>query len=465
MMKKAYLLLILTAVLLTACKKTAAPAPAATAAPSAAVGTEAPAETEATNGAPAETPTVPSLPETEASEAVEEESTAEPSVQEAASEPVNTHYGYFVKYGDKVYYRRPGADAMKETAIFGNFLSQSLGSSKICSYDTKTGTVAVENGSLGYGPMAVCGESLYLSEMDYPNDMEVPCLCSLCLTEYDYVIEGAEKLSGTGKDGRWVVGPAITQPDDVPFYYLYYTDGNVTEYIESENYLSYIGAAEDYLVYEERRSDGYILWRCNMATGELLRLGTIPTFEEWDIPRPGEADGFAYEDGKIAIVYSAYEGTGNFLAGSQLVTADLNKKDSLEYSMADYTSDYYYDEMSRGPGVAFINGKAELTDGMPLDVEVDGRTGDLILFDEEGKASVVASGYNFFESEEEGTTVMIEDAEFVDGKIYAVRNEMWHVPEEDIGWRYAYERKFTYILEIDPATGEEKIIDSIENSI
>lgn len=395
-----------------------------------------------------------------------EETTAAAAETEAPSAegPVNAHFGFFVKYGDKIYYRRPGADAMKETALFGNFLSESLGTSEIFSYDIKTGEHSKENSSLGCGPMAVCDGSLYVSEYDYPNDIEVECVCSINLDEYDYVFECGDRLCGISDNGKWVISKEDIYGDERKLFCLYYSDGSVIESIESSNPLTYIGAAGDWLIYEERRDDQYFLWRCSMETGELLRLGEIPVFEEPPLSYPGEPEGFAYENGKIAVIFSAYEGTGHFYAGSNLVTADVNKKDSLLCEEASYQSDYFYDEMNRGPGVVFISGKPELTDGMPYDVEIDFRTGNMILFDEEGKAGVIGSGYEFYESEEEGTTVDIEAAEYVDGMIYAVRNEMWHIPEEDVGWRYAYERKLTYFLEIDPETGEETIIDAVENA-
>ena len=478
-MKKLSFLMILTAVmLLSACSKkpaeveettvtaavTEAPATSeaateaaeetsAKAAETAATAAESTAASEETSAKAAETAAETSECATEASAAAEEK------------EPINAHFGYFVKYGDKVYYRRPGADAMKETALFGNFLAESLGTSEICSYDTKTGEIREENSSLGCGPMAVCGGDLYVSEYDYPNDIEVECVCSIGLDEYDYVFECGDRLSGASENGKWVISREAVYGKDGNLFCLYYTDGNGIESIESSDPLTYIGAASDYLIYEVVRDDRYLLWRCNMETGELLQLGEIPVFEELSLYYPGEPEGFAYENGKIAVIFSAYDGTGHFYSGSNLVTADVNKKNSLLCEEVSYQSEYFHDEMSRGPGVVFIGGKPVFTDGMPYDAEIDYRTGNMILFDEEGKATVIGSGYDFYESGEEGTTVDIEAAEYVDGMIYAVRNEMWHVPEEDVGWRYAYERKFTYILQIDPETGEETIIDAVENAV
>ena len=45
------------------------------------------------------------------------------------------------------------------------------------------------------------------------------------------------------------------------------------------------------------------------------------------------------------------------------------------------------------------------------------------------------------------------------GDIYLVRNHLQRAPEEDIGWRYAYERLETSILRINIANGECITID------
>lgn len=475
-----FIILLFAIVLISACGKKAdtseAASQSAAASASETAGTAAAAETEAEITAAAETE-AESAPENagpesgsndnKESEAADKKAeSSEHAETESGEEPgsINDHYGYFVKFGDRIYFRRPGADAMKGTALFGRFLSQMLGSSKIMSYDTKTGEVIFENNSLGYGPMAAAGDFLYLSEYDYPNDIEVETFDYLNLTNGDYIIGCGEKLAGVAADGRWAVSFEFITEEDKPVYRLYYTNGRKTEEIKSSGMLEFIGAGSNMLIYREYGEDKTVLWRCNMETDELLMLGELPAFEDLSPAYSGEAEGFAFEDGKIAAVFAAYDGTGHFYAGSHIVTADVNKKNSLEWVDSDYSSDYYHDEMNRGPGVVFEDGQAVPADGMPYSVEVDNRSGELILFDENGKAGVIASGYRNFESDEEGTVVDIELAEYVGGKIYAVRNEMHRAEEDDIGWRWAYERKFTYFVEIDPETGEEKIIDSVLNS-
>ncbi|MCQ2401969.1 MAG: hypothetical protein MJ059_08645 [Lachnospiraceae bacterium] len=401
---------------------------------------------------------------TEKAAETESDAASESNISEDAENiGINTRFGYFVKYGDRILFRRPGADSMEQTAVFGNFMSQMLGTSEIMSFDTVTGELKTENSSLGYGPMALCGDTLYLSEYDYPNDLEVEAFVSLGLESGDYIYECGEKLEGTGKDGKWAISSEIDHVNDTMVTRLFYTFGEGYEVISSTDQLLYIGTADKYLIYEERRQDAAFLWRCNMETGELLCLGELPGFEEQGISYPGEAEGFAYEEGMIAVIFSAYDGTGHFYAGSHLVTADVSRKDSLSWSDTDYSSAYYYDEMNRGPGVVISEGKAVLTDGMPYEVEIDYRDGNMILFTENGMASEVCSGYEFSE-DEEGITADIEIAEYVDGKIYAVQNRMRHAKEDDIGWRYAYERKLTEILEIDPETGAETVIVSVESA-
>ena len=105
-----------------------------------------------------------------------------------------------------------------------------------------------------------------------------------------------------------------------------------------------------------------------------------------------------------------------------------------------------------------------MTSGEPATAEIDYAAGELGYYDSNGLRVSVNSGYETFESEEEDTTVTIELSEYTGNKIYLVRNESWRDRANDVGWREAYVRKHTYIVMVDPTTGEETIIDYAMNA-
>jgi len=102
-----------------------------------------------------------------------------------------------------------------------------------------------------------------------------------------------------------------------------------------------------------------------------------------------------------------------------------------------------------------------LCDGYPLTAVVIGD--ELGYYNEEGIFVPVASGFARTEDEENGEPLCeVEVAELVGDSILVIVNQAVHVPEEDVGWRYAYRRQSVAVKRIEISTGEITELVSVE---
>ena len=422
MKKKSALILILAAsILACACAKTPQAGGDAGQETEAAAATEAVTEAAVTEAAAETEPAV--------TEETEPETLAAAAANEAEPEEVptlkrNQNRGYFVEHDGKVYYRFHNADALAESALFGQYMSGFLGSSEIRCYDPAVGKSESFRNSLGWGEFFVTGDKLVSMEKDFPNDLEV---------------EERELIDfNTAEGSIW---------------------GDFGTQILTIN--------DDYVIYEEEDWENceFTVYCYSIKEDSTNRLGKLESFEYTSAP--GIMQQFYSDGSDIWFLMADFEGTGHFYYDAKLYRANVDEEDSLSvYESEDVDElpdsplpEDFGENHNRAPGFVIKDGKPFKTEGEPGTAEVDYGTGELVYYDESGRRVVVSDGYESFESDEEGTWVNIEFAEYVNGKIFLVRNENWRDAENDVGWREAYARKFTYVVMVDPETGEETIID------
>ena len=345
---------------------------------------------------------------------------------QAVSLKRNQEAGYFIEHDGKIYYRLPKAEAMNEFALFGNFMSGYCGPSEIRCYDPATGTSEKFFDSTGYGKMYVLEDNLVVLE------------------------EG-----NSGSDDLLMI----------PF------DAGEATKVEGLNF-RIMAIYDHYIIYRQDDYDKgeYTVSCIDIDNEATIELGKMETFE--NNPYPGELQQFYADGSNIWFTMADYEGTGHFYYSAKLYNADITKEGSLTArSIAEVAdlpgsaaADYIAEKYNRAPGFIIRDDTQYMTSGEPATAEIDYAAGELGYYDSNGLRVSVNSGYETFESEEEDTTVTIELSEYTGNKIYLVRNESWRDRANDVGWREAYVRKHTYIVMVDPTTGEETIIDYAMNA-
>lgn len=118
-------------------------------------------------------------------------------------------------------------------------------------------------------------------------------------------------------------------------------------------------------------------------------------------------------------------------------------------------------DVIKSPKVILRDKKLVYVEGVPYNAYVNSE-GNLGVFDGNGNFVKIASGYDMLEVQSDGTIMDTKHCEAVGGDIYLVRNRLQRAPEEDIGWRFAYQRLETSILRINIMNGECITIDHKE---
>ena len=224
-----------------------------------------------------------------------------------------------------------------------------------------------------------------------------------------------------------------------------------------ENYAEFYGIYADALYYRGE-DEGSSLYMLDIPSGKIVNLGKLPDGPEGSYG--GELCQFAADEDGVYLSYGFYEGTGHFYASGFYVQAKPGVSDSISFEESPAS---LQEEPTAPRPFAVADGKMIPADGIPGSAALDYQSGELSLFDESGKKEASLEGYASVDDETGEKRVCVELVQAVAGKIYAVINLEHHVPQEDIGWRWAYEREESYAVLIDPVTGEETQIGFTEH--
>lgn len=374
---------------------------------------------------------------------------------------VNTN-ACFIEYDGKVYFKVPEEADLERTALWDQFvLMTGEGKTKLMRVDSDGTEPEFLRYSSSWGKMALGGDFIAFSDYDYPNDIPVQMMA---------LFSPKEKLSYTGDmvslldgdvNGYYICGHDYLSEDSTYLekgHHIYvYQDGEYRNCFPAGDSFIYVGIQDNHLLYrayneENEPASGEKLMQMNLDNGELLTLGELPAFES----SGAETDQVVFSDGKVYLAYSNYEGTGHFYNGSFLVSAELDKENSLSYEEGKAEENADGGEPLRAAAFYVKDGEVTYCDGIPGTAKVIEDT--IGYYDEAGSFVPVAGGYGWSVLKEEtaDSEEIIEETEYADlvgDSIYAIRNISERAPEDDIGWRYAYRRLKVEILKIDTKTG------------
>lgn len=385
----------------------------------------------------------------------EPEATPEPEA-EAKIEIVNNN-GHFVQVDGKVYFHIADADFMDRSSLWGKYLSTEAGRTVLMAYDGNSGEVKPVAYDYASGVMAVEGDIFYSNSYfdDFNNeDGYTNYGVSGRTTAGESVELGGlqDTLLGVTTDGSYLVTYHYSYEDNVAVKYVsVYQEGTLVNKIDTEEFVECVKLGEDCIFYRAKDEEGaYSLMQMKVSTGEKTNLGQLPEMDGYG----GVVDECQIADGKIFLTYSLYEGTGHFFSGGYYVEAQVGKADSLTAQNMPSNDDEYGDP--HYAPFAIINGKMVQSDGIPgtCYVSEDGMLG---YYNEQGTWVPVSSEFAYEELENEDN-ISVELAELIGDSIYVITNYNERVPEDDIGWRYAYRRKYSYVYRVNVQTGEKEEI-------
>ena len=354
---------------------------------------------------------------------------------------VENNGGYFVRVGDRVYFRLYGQTSLDPVTVGTDVLSNGTasGGSKIMYYDINTQEVAEAFPDDGFGRIYVASDGFWLCRREDNGD-EAPEIVLYRVSEDGSNIEdfGHGTPAGVSADGAYVA----FLPYDEDYGSIEMLSGGEMLSMVSPEYgedLTYIGIAEDQLVFLARTKEDYAtschtLYSMDIVTTELTNLGKIP-YEENSFVQDAYLIPEQFETrGKDVYVLAAqYEGSGHFLQdyiAVHAVAGKANSVDLIDYEEA--TSEHL-------PGIVITDDGAKLLQVKPYTASLsEGYYGSLNYYDSIHSVIQLVPDYVPDFAEDSLYVTALQTVEVVGDDVFVIRSLHERSPENDIGWRYAY---------------------------
>ena len=247
------------------------------------------------------------------------------SFAEAFEKGTVVNGSYFVRIGNKVYFRKISQDSMNVGAEFGEFLYTEFTPTKcplIC-FDLDTGRYEEAGEITCVGELYACPKGFYVGEKN-PDSLDSSCtdLYDIKTGESGFYCEGTPL--GVSESGNLL---AVEQYKGQCIYTTLVKDGKETASLGGENiYYEYCGFAGETLIVMLRTADEeYIL--CSVGEdGEITQLGSMGSYDE-GYP---EIQELRFVNGSVYLPVGYFEGTGHFLSHWTTFKAVPGMSGSLE---------------------------------------------------------------------------------------------------------------------------------------
>lgn len=339
----------------------------------------------------------------------EEESESEPALGNVNVEPsvieklsgdgVVGNGEFFIKIGDRIYFRKYGKDALCEAVMGGDFHSYFVedGTRQICY--VKKGDTKVHEAFYDTG----FGELYYYDGLFYLKD-------DLGTYTIDKDGDNKEYLN---------LGEDMASFESIYDHYMFYTDlvgSDVTLFVKD-------------LDNDEEGTPIYCLDIEN-------ELGW-PTIEQ------AEVHG---DDAYIGISY--IDGSGNFFQGGEIIKTPVDGSDLEGEVVQDIEIEYDEDSeylLAMKRFTVDDDGTVNTYSHLPGSVWVD--MGDLYIANDDGEERLYME--DFERDPIGGIYEITEQVCMLDGEVYAINNLMVRSPQDDIGWREYYKDLRSTYLKID----------------
>lgn len=346
---------------------------------------------------------------------------------------------YFVKVGDRVYFREYGKRALENPTIFGKYLLTPTGdSSHIDYYDESIGQTVQAFEDFGFGNIAYMDGHFFLNGLDFGvSDYGTPYIYAVDEDGAEY--ELPEIYHGTIK--------GVSPYNDMLFYENTYagneyqpifagitSDGQKAFEVKSDNLLTYLGASDEYVLYAEifygvGEMPRAIIWSRNIYSGETVKIDEI-TCTEGDSIDFGEIFAFG---GMYYLPIVERAGSGSMFQNGIL----LSYLPSIE-SSGEVAAEFYADENNDEP-LVYVNGVERHfgdhdTDTYYIEMNSFEAGGDLYKRQKNGRTELeiekLIPGAGYYETRKDMTL-----AESVDGTGYIMLATEIYDEEGSIGWR------------------------------
>ena len=366
---------------------------------------------------------------------------------------VNNNGNYFVRIGDKTYFRNISPESMDEGAIFGEFLltENKPVECSLISYDMNTCEWEEIGKITGVGKLYACPEGFYIGQKD-PDNYE-----NTSTELFDPETGKSETYCegfpiGISESGRIL---AVEQYKGQCVHTVLIKDGKEIADLGGENlYYECVGfAGENLITMLHTANEEYLLYSVD-GEGDVTGLGLIGDSENGF----GEPKQLLYTGENIYICIGYYEGTGHFLSRWDVIKAKPGVKGSVEIALNGDAAADDYDGEGPDPDVPVIY--IDETDTLCYSEHVpyvaymgegEGQN-DLLYYDDVFDATLLA--HDFIDRSDYENCSIIQDMESVTETAFVIYADAETAPEYDIGWRLGYRMTGWHICAVPFVSGK-----------
>ena len=371
---------------------------------------------------------------------------------------------YFLKIGDRVYFRAYGEDSFQNPCLWGNYMAYAnAGTSAIYYYDEVSGETVKAFTDYGYGKIVFDNGVFYMNtkknngETSYiyaknpdGSDVEMPKQYEGEIVDYQYdsiIIENHDVGSST---------------------IVAYNPSKKEEEISlrSSGYIRYMGCFQGTVYYYESTGsyDEITLYSHNFGDANSVNLGKVTRRQgsdaagyEVQFMNPEWID-FAL-DGTAYWGIGYRSGTGNFFDSAVIVKTFPDAANSA--TVDNSVNGTAYQEM---PYICINeSGSYSIVANEPyayVTVQNTNSNYDLFHQDWMGEREFIVGDFTsaYSNSAEFTELVLAEAAEYTGNEIYAMRVYQVYDSDADIGWRMGYRANKIEYVRIDRRSGKAEVI-------
>ncbi|RKM63247.1 hypothetical protein D6856_03745 [Butyrivibrio sp. XB500-5] len=356
---------------------------------------------------------------------------------------VENNGSFFVRIGDKVYYRVFNEAGIESPTLGGNINEKTEAvQAKIMSYNLKTGESECVGTTYGNGKMYAVTDGFVFAE---PGKSE-SVLCTIGGPDKrPYLVGSPEAVS---EDGRGLVTREYVEEDDgyqSSIIHIYYDDEEIATIEDGEGYFTTVFgyAGNNLFVMKSGYEDKKYYVSSYDETGSCTDYGKLQIAASDFLYEPvPEFEHLIYSNDEAYFLLAYYEGSGHYYAGYEIYKVNMKEKDSVSFvKTGRSTESASYD----APKIYF-DGKDRLAMANHLSGEIslsDNDNGDLVYYTKPDHPSVLMKSFAS-ESAQSAQAHFLDEAVAFGDDAFLITNQIERNSEGDIGWREAYD-----ITEID----------------
>ena len=354
---------------------------------------------------------------------------------------------YFVRVGDKVYYRVFNEESIERPTIGGYIAEKDEAvQSKIMSYDLKSGETEFVTTTYGKGEMFIDAEGFVFSEPLKPGSV----LSTVDGPDKRPYLEGSPVA--VSQDGLGIVTRDYIENGEatISVIHAYYNGEEIATIEDGEGYYTTIlgYAGNNLFVMKSCHGDKkYFISSYNehgsctdygklkLAAGNFL-YDPVPEFEQ-----------LVCSDREAYIMFGYYEGSGHYYSGYELYKVDIGVSSSLLFLEVGDASGAYTDYAPK----IYLDGKDKPVKTHHLKGEIGfagSGSGDLVYYSKPDSPTVIMKSFVARTPANGDEIQSVDDWVAFGDDAFILLNDATRDKSGDIGWRSAYSITETNFIHI-----------------